>query len=199
MMGLMSVRLLTVCTGNICRSPYAHLALQHGLDAVRPGAFEVSSAGTMALIGNAVDPGSASILTSRGVSSETFAARQISEQILEDTDIALPLEVEHRKAVLSYSPRHLKRTFTLKEFVRLLDAADAREPWTARLAGLATVEERWGALPSHLARERGLSRVAEGADNIADPYRQPQEVFDRMAAEVDAAVERIVAFERQFG
>ena len=70
--------------------------------------------------------------------------------------------------------------------------------WTERLAGLATAEERWAALPGHLARERGLSRVDEGVDDIADPYRQPQEAFDAMAAEVDAAVQGIVDFERMF-
>lgn len=194
----MGVRILTVCTGNICRSPYAHLALQHALDAVRPGAFEVSSAGTHALIGNPVDPGSAGILDRCGIDSADFAARQISEPMLADIDIVLPLEVAHRKIVLSYSPRLLKRAFTLKELARLLDSAGEREPWTQRLAGLATPEERWAAIPSHLARERGLTRVADGEDDIADPYRQPQEVFDRMAAEVDAAVERIAAFEAQF-
>ncbi|WP_338750973.1 low molecular weight phosphatase family protein [Janibacter alittae] len=194
----MSVRILTVCTGNICRSPYAHLALQHRLDAVRPGTFVVTSAGTHAMIGDPVDPGSSSILQGRRIAHDDFAARQITERMLDDIDIVLPLEVAHRKIVLSYSPRHLKRAFTLKELARLLDSAEAREPWTQRLAGLATPEERWAALPSHLARERGLSRVAEGADDIADPYRRPQEAFDQMAAEVDAAVERIGAFEAQF-
>ena len=194
----MSVRIMTVCTGNICRSPYAHLALGRALDAVRPGAFEVRSAGTQALIGNPVDPGSASILAARGIAHEGFTARQLTERLLDDVDIVLPLEVSHRKIVLSYSPRHLKRAFTVKELARLLDSAGEREPWTQRLAGLATPEERWAALPSHLARERGLSRAPEGADDIDDPYRQPQEVFDRMAREVDAAVERIVAFEEQF-
>ncbi|UTT66884.1 low molecular weight phosphatase family protein [Janibacter sp. CX7] len=194
----MSVRIMTVCTGNICRSPYAQLALGHALEGVRPGAFEVVSAGTQALIGNPVEPGSASILDAKDITHDHFAARQISERMLDDIDIVLPLEVSHRKIVLSYSPRHLKRAYTVKELARLLDSADEREPWTERLAGLATPEERWAALPSHLARERGLSRVPEGADDIDDPYRQPQEVFDRMAAEVDAAVERVVAFERQF-
>lgn len=194
----MSVRILTVCTGNICRSPYAQLALQHGLDEVRPGAFEVASAGTGALVGNPVDPGSAGILDWRGIDYSTFAARQISEEMLADVDVVLPLEVAHRKIVLSYAPRLLKRAFTLKEFARLLDAADAREPWTQRLAGLATPEERWRALPSHLARERGLSHAVPGEDDIADPYRRPQEAFDAMAVDVDAAVERIVAFEAQF-
>lgn len=102
------------------------------------------------------------------------------------------------KIVLSYSPRHLKRAYTLKELARLLDSAGERQPWTERLAGLTTPEERWAALPSHLAQERGLTRVRTGVDDIADPYRQSQEIFDAMAAEVDAAIERIVAFERQF-
>lgn len=195
----MSVHLLTVCTGNICRSPFAHLTLQHALDEARPGVFDVASAGTGALIGDPVDLGSASILASRGISSEGFAARQITERIMDDVDIVLPLEVAHRKAVLSYSPRHLKRAYTLKEFARLLDAAEAREPWTQRLAGLTTVEERWAALPLHLACERGLSWVDPGVDDIADPYRQPQEAFDAMAVEIDAAVARIVAFERTLG
>lgn len=195
----MTVRLLTVCTGNICRSPYAQIALQAALDDVRPGAFDVSSAGTGALVGNPVDPGSASILDARGIAQEGFAARQITERIMSEVDLVLPLEVAHRKAVLSYSPRHLKRAYTLKEMARLLDIANAREPWTERLAGLATVGERWAALPMHLSRERGQHHVEEGADDIADPYRHPQAAFDAMAEEVDSAVERIVAFERSFG
>ncbi len=39
------VRILTVCTGNICRSPVAERLLQAGLDQVLPGGFEVRSAG----------------------------------------------------------------------------------------------------------------------------------------------------------
>lgn len=194
----MTVRILTVCTGNICRSPYTQLALQAALDDVRPGAFEVSSAGIGALVGAPVDPGSASILDARGIAHEGFAARQITERITSEIDVVLPLEVAHRKAVLSYSPRHLKRTYTLKEMARLLDFVDAEQPWTERLAGLTTVAERWAALPMHLSRARGQHRVEEGADDVADPYRRPQEVFDAMAAEVDAAVDRIVAFERTF-
>ena len=78
----MAIRLLTVCTGNICRSPYAHLRLGHALEQVRPGAFEVMSAGTHALVGNAVDPGSVRLLDGRGIDHDTFAARQLSEQML---------------------------------------------------------------------------------------------------------------------
>ena len=194
----MTVRIMTVCTGNICRSPFAQLTLQRALDEVRPGTFEVSSTGTGALVEHPVDPGSARILDARGIDHTPFAARQISERNLADIDLVLPLEIAHRKLVLSYAPRLLKRAYTLKEMARLLASAHARQPWTERLAGLTTPEERWAALPGHLARERGLSRVDEGVDDIPDPYRQPQEVFDAMAAEIDAAVQGIVDFERMF-
>ncbi|WP_068255422.1 arsenate reductase/protein-tyrosine-phosphatase family protein [Janibacter corallicola] len=194
----MTVRIMTVCTGNICRSPYAQLRLQQELDTIRPGTFEVSSAGTHALVDQSVDPGSVRVLGERGVDSDGFAARQLDERMLTDIDIVLPLTTAHRKIVLSHSPRHLKRSYTVTELARLLDAADEAQPWTERLAEAVTPEERWAALPSHLTRQRGISRVAEGEDDIADPYRQGPEAFEAMAAQVDAAIERIVAFEERF-
>ena len=148
--------------------------------------------------GAAGDPGSARHLDSLGIQHSDFAARQLSEQILGEVDLVIPLEVEHRKLVLSYAPRLLKRAYTLKELARLIDSAEQVEPWSARLAGLTTPEERWAAIPQHLARERGRTHVEPGADDVADPYRQSQDKFDTMAREVDEAVERIVALEAQF-
>ncbi len=195
----MTVRILTVCTGNICRSPYAERVLAHRLEEVRPGAFAVTSAGTGALVGEGVDPGSARHLDGLGVGHSDFAARQLTEGILGEVDLVIPMEVEHRKLVLSYAPRLLKRCYTIKELARLIDSAEQTEPWTQRLAGLATPDERWAAIPQHLARERGRTRVDPGADDIADPYRQSAEKFDVMAREIDAAVDRIVALEASFG
>lgn len=194
----MTVRILTVCTGNICRSPYAERVLAHRLEAVRPGVFEVTSAGTGALVDQGVDPGSATLLEASGVAHDTFAARQITEQLLQDVDLVLPLTVEHRKTVLSYAPRLLKRCYTVKEIARLITSADERRPWEERLAGLTTPEERWQRIPQELARERGLAKAEPGQDDVADPYRMDQSAFDAMAVEIDAAVETIVALEARF-
>src|SRR6476620_12469959 len=71
------VRILTVCTGNICRSPVAERLLQAGLDRMKPGAFEVESAGTRAMVGQPVQPSSADIIRSYGGTPEGFAARQL--------------------------------------------------------------------------------------------------------------------------
>ena len=60
------VRILTVCTGNICRSPVAERLLQAGLDQVLPGGFEVPSAGTRAMVGDPIQPLSADIVRTFG-------------------------------------------------------------------------------------------------------------------------------------
>ena len=47
-----AARVLTVCTGNICRSPFIERALQAELDrSWGPGVVEVTSAGTGAMVG----------------------------------------------------------------------------------------------------------------------------------------------------
>jgi protein-tyrosine phosphatase len=198
------MRILTVCTGNICRSPYAQLRLQAALDGVRPRVFDVSSAGTLGLVGQPVDPGSARVLEARGLSGDGFLAREMNERLLGDIDLVLPLELAHRDAVLRMAPRLLKRTFTLLELARLLEELDAEQPWTDRLEGhggisAEEVRSRWTAMLSTVAAERGGRAAAAGSDDVADPYRRSDAHFDAMAEAIDAAIERIVAFERAFG
>ena len=61
------IRVTMVCTGNICRSPYAAVLLRQGLAWARPGAFEVTSAGTHALVGRPMDEGSVERLAAKGL------------------------------------------------------------------------------------------------------------------------------------
>ncbi|WP_252975997.1 arsenate reductase/protein-tyrosine-phosphatase family protein [Janibacter melonis] len=128
----------------------------------------MSSAGVGALVDHSVEPGSARHLDAKGIAHTDFRARQISERDLDGIDLVLPMAVEHRKAVLSYAPRLLKRAYTIKEIARLIDSAEQSQPWTERLAGLGT-PERWAAIPTHLARERGRARV--GRASATSPTR----------------------------
>ena len=76
------VRVLTVCTGNICRSPYAELLLREGFGWARPGAFEVTSAGTHALVGRPVDVGSVRQLGAKGIDAGgNMAAPLLAESL----------------------------------------------------------------------------------------------------------------------
>ncbi len=75
----MTVRVLFVCLGNICRSPMAEAVFQRLVDeAGLSGAFEVDSAGTSAYhVGEAVHPGTRRVLSHHGI-TYTGRARQVS-------------------------------------------------------------------------------------------------------------------------
>lgn len=201
------VRILTVCTGNICRSPVAERLLQAGLDQVVPGGFEVSSAGTRALVGEPMQPISADIVRTFGGSPDGFAARQLTAEILRGVDLVLTMTSGHRGEVLQLDASLLKRTFTIREFARMLDVLDERAaasqgnvpPSDAPDGGdhLAANGTFWRGLPARAAGVRHLSLPPDAADNdIVDPYRRAPEVYRQMEDEMAPAIVSILRHAR---
>jgi len=211
------VRILTVCTGNICRSPVAERLLQAGLDQAVPGGFQVSSAGTRALVGEPMQPLSAEIVRTFGGDPEGFAARQLTPKILRGVDLVLTMTSGHRGEVLQLDASLLKRTFTIREFARMLDVLDQRED-RQRTAGadsqpaavvpsqdtgsdveggLAANAALWRGLPARAAGVRHLSLPADSADNdIVDPYRRAPEVYREMEDQLAPAIVSILRHAR---
>ena len=199
------VRILTVCTGNICRSPVAERLLQAGLNQVLPGGFEVRSAGTRAMVGDPIQPISADIIRTFGGDPEQFAARQLTPKILRGVDLVLTMTSGHRGEVLQLDASLLKRTFTIREFARMLDVLDQR----AEAAGnssegtdddgdpLAANHAFWRGLPARAAAVRHLSLPADSAENdIIDPYRRAPEVYRQMEDELAPAIVSILRHAR---
>lgn len=170
--------ILVVCTGNVCRSPY----LERMLSAALPG-VSVSSAGTMALVGDDIEPRVASLLTERGVNAAGFASRQLQAVMAEDADLVITASREHQRKVLRLAPRAMRRTFTLRE---LSDALAADAPVHADEGGLAAVVARAVAL-----RGRGPKRSDEEC-TIPDPYGKSDDVVLAMAAYVDETLPSII-------
>ncbi|WP_163167446.1 low molecular weight phosphatase family protein [Arthrobacter sp. Alg241-R88] len=201
------VRILTVCTGNICRSPVAERLLQAGLNQVLPGAFEVASAGTRAMVGDPMQPISADIVRTFGGNSENFAARQLTPKILRGVDLVLTMTSGHRGEVLQLDASLLKRTFTIREFARMLDvldqraaAAEGREPERGTPDDgdpLAANHTFWRGLPARAAAVRHLSLPTDPAENdIIDPYRRAPEVYRQMEDELAPAIVSILRHAR---
>ena len=196
------VRILTVCTGNICRSPVAERLLQAGLDQVLPGGFEVRSAGTRALVGDPVQPLSADIIRTFGGTAEGFAARQLSGKILRNVDLVLTMTSGHRGEVLQLDASLLKRTFTIREFARMLDVLEEREEQAPQGAGLngerlAANTKLWRKLPAKAASVRHLALAPDAADNdVVDPYRRSDEYYRQMEDELAPAIISILRFAR---
>jgi len=191
---LSPVRILTVCTGNICRSPVAERLLQAGLDQVSPGAFRVRSAGTRAMVGEPVQPISADIIGTYGGSPEGFAARQLTPKILRDTDLVLTMAARHRGEVLQMDASLLRRTFTIREFARMLDVLAQRDPSPTPAAD---VPELWRGLPARAASVRHLALAGEASDNdVVDPYRRGEDIYRQMEDELAPAILTILRFAR---
>ncbi|TLM84675.1 low molecular weight phosphatase family protein [Pseudarthrobacter sp. NamE5] len=205
------VRILTVCTGNICRSPVAERLLQAGLDQVVPGGFMVTSAGTRALVGEPMQPISADIVRTFGGDPENFAARQLNSKILRGVDLVLTMTAGHRGEVLQLDAALLKRTFTIREFARMLDVLDQRAAASAGNGPAAALSEEnydgggrlpantafWKGLPPRAAGVRHLALAADPGDNdIVDPYRRAPEVYRQMEDQLAPAIVSILRHAR---
>ncbi|MCC9198028.1 low molecular weight phosphatase family protein [Arthrobacter sp. zg-Y820] len=182
-------RILTVCTGNICRSPMAERLLQAGFDAMAPGEFEVASAGTGALVGSGIEPHVAGFVNVFGGDSTNFASRQLSTNILAGQDLILALSRAHRSKVVELAPGLLRRTFTLRELARLLPQVDGQHDVDA--------SQRWTAALSRALRLRSANPVGPEEDDVVDPYRRSEEVYQQMVHELAPAVNTLLSWERR--
>jgi protein-tyrosine phosphatase len=200
-----TVRILTVCTGNICRSPVAERLLQAGLDQVLPGGFEVRSAGTRAMVGDPIQPLSAEIITRYRGNPQQFAARQLTPKILRDTDLVLTMSTGHRGEVLKLDPSLLKRTFTIREFARMLEVLEERGatgtetvvPPSDAYPSRGDLKTLWRDLPGRAASVRHLALAADPADNdVVDPYRRSADYYSRMEDELAPAILSVLRFAR---
>lgn len=164
------LRILAVCTANISRSPAVERLLRAGLD----DTVQVGSAGVAALVGSPIDPIVATYLRARGVDPAGFAARQVEAPLLASTDLVLTLTRAHRTQVLDVSPSAVRRTFTLREFARVIDSLD--------LSGLPTHSspgERLAAIVPLATAGRALApRPEQGGDDVPDPHGRGAAAYD---------------------
>ena len=100
-------RILTVCTGNICRSPFLERALQAELDrSWGSGAVEVSSGGTGALAGASMEDQARAYLESNGYAADGFVARAARPPRWSPTaDLVLTATRAHRGKVAALHPQ----------------------------------------------------------------------------------------------
>lgn len=178
----MIARVLFVCTGNVCRSPMGERLLL-----ARAGsALAVSSAGTRALVGYAMDGPSAVVLRDLGGDPEGHVARQLAPEMVAGADLVLTSDSDNRGVVVRTYPLAMRRVFTMREFARL----------GAGLGPLATAGSA-AALQDRIAEvagRRGLVEPGEpGADEIGDPFGAPLPEVQRCGQQVSAAVDGVVA------
>ncbi len=186
-------RLLFVCTGNICRSPFAEILTRHLLVGRVGGraseAFDVSSAGVNAVVGSTMHPDSRAELGPwrlDGDVAERFVARQLRSAMIEESHLVLGANPRHRSSVVEQVPAALPIAFGLREFARLAASVD---PATLPADPVARAHE----LVEQARLRRGLVRPDDPDDDrIPDPMGRSKQAHHDAAVLVKAAVETVV-------
>ncbi|WP_336641745.1 arsenate reductase/protein-tyrosine-phosphatase family protein [Microbacterium sp. USHLN272] len=183
---------LMVCTGNICRSPLAEALLRERL---RGFGVTVQSAGTRARNGDKMVGLSQTIAIRNGADPEEVAAhraRWLIEPLADDADLILAMSRQHRTASVELSPRHLRRSFTLREFARLTQGMSADEIREAADYAGETPRDRIVAVASLAAQRRGSAAPpSEQDDDVIDPYRREPEIYEESARQLVPAVDEV--------
>jgi low molecular weight protein-tyrosine phosphatase len=174
--------ILAVCTGNVCRSPAVERLLANKLGPT----VTVRSAGTHALVGHPIADPMAALLTHSGIEPDSFEARRLSENMLKEADLVLTMTRAQRGLVVELWPPAVRRTFTLREFARLLSLVDQ-----AALPVGSPAERLRAAIPS-AAAGRGRQQVPSEEDDVVDPFRLSKAVYAASFAQITSAVEAIV-------
>ncbi|GGP59910.1 arsenate reductase/protein-tyrosine-phosphatase family protein [Streptomyces melanogenes] len=187
-------RILHVSTGNVCRSPITERLTRHALtDRLGDpftGGLIVESAGTWGHEGAPMEANAAAVLADFGADASGFTGRELLDEHVITADLVLTATRDHRAQVISMGHSAGLRTFTLKEFTRLVRAID---PATLPDASQEGMVERARALVRAAAALRGwlLAPSAE-ADEVNDPYGAPITFFRSIGDEINTALEPVV-------
>jgi len=169
------MRVLVVCTANVCRSPMGAALLRHhcaelGID------VQVTSAGTQRH-DLPVDPVAVAVMAEQGLDISAHHPRPLDRAVLDadGADLVIVMTRDHLRTVATSAPGLFRRSFTAKE-----------------LAGRLTVLEGFDL---DWLNEGRTSRDLMGddpSDDIADPYGQSLRLHRECATEIDGVM-RLVA------
>jgi protein-tyrosine phosphatase len=155
------IRVLFVCTGNICRSPMAeavfcHMVSQAGLG----GRIEADSAGTGPWhAGEQPHHGTRRVLREKGI-DYTHAARQVRGADFEDFDYLIALDRGHLAELGALARREGAELSLLMDYAPGARTRDVPDPfYDGRFAEVYELIERGcRGLLEHIARQEGLGQ-----------------------------------------
>lgn len=193
-----SFRILTVCTGNICRSPLAEQLLKSKFQGVDQ--IEFDSAGTQAMVDQPMPEHSLRIARDHEIlDAELHRGKQLTEAHLDSADLILAMDRGHRKQIVELSPRATRKVFTVREFKRLIGVTRDEDLRAEIIAsdGTPVGKLRAAVEAARLGRSDLSPLVNPNDDDVIDPYGKAEVVYDTSAQQLVPAVEVLASYLRR--
>lgn len=168
------MKVLFVCTGNVCRSPMAEGFLRH--EAQRLGLdIETRSTGTHAWYGRAATIDGRKIMNELGVSIDDHRTLELDEELVGWADLIIGMSREHSRDTIRGFPEAERKTYTMKGLLELLPSLPAY-----------TDTEAW--LEAAHAQRHTADAVTPA--DIDDPIGEREAAYRRVATEIQDLVKR---------
>ena len=183
-----TLRILTVCTANVCRSPVVERLLSRHLESAG-WSVQVRSAGVSGgRLG--VHRDTLAAAAEVGVDLSDHSSRRLTAGLLteEGADLVVTSTREHLREVVALDPGAWPRTFTLRELVRRADHLSGM----TGASGMTDVTNfaTWRAALGQGRRAADLMRP-DPADDLDDPYGAPARHHLAMVRDVEVLSARI--------
>lgn len=127
------MKIMFVCTGNICRSAMAHWMMVKKIEENNLKNIEVFSSGIYAQDGDTPTYEAIEVMKEYGIDLKKHRATNIVSSNIVDMDLILGMTVSHKQELIYLYPELKGKIFTLKEYVNYdkegCGNINIKDPW----------------------------------------------------------------------
>ena len=126
------MKIMFICTGNICRSAMAEGMMKKLLDDKNKSNIEVCSSGIYAETGDYATYNAVEAAKKYGADISNHRATNIRDSKIEEMDVILCATLSHKQSVLYLYPNLKGKVYTMKEYAGLDKNGqdmDIKDPW----------------------------------------------------------------------
>lgn len=124
------MKIMFICTGNICRSAMAHWLMKKKLKENNLPNIDVYSSGIFAMPGDISTEEAINVMEEYGVNLKQHRATLTRDSNIQEMDIILCMTNSHKHTLIQMYPNLKDKIMTLKEYVDITkDGVEIKDPW----------------------------------------------------------------------